>query len=112
MKRFILVILFVIFCNSIIAKSTEWVELQTIVLPEDTIINYTYKDDGSIKYFIVVEGITVNISKSNAQKFIRGECKLELVKWYNKVTNKYKYSIRQYNNNKNIDLSKIQFNHG
>lgn len=114
MKRVIVLIFFLV-SFSIFAKAGEWTEVQSVVLPENTILNYSFKEDGSVKYFIIVEGITVSISRNNAQKFIRGECKLELVKWYNQINHKYKYSIRQYkdqNGKKNIDLSKIQFNHG
>lgn len=109
MKKFILILTLCLISFSALSKSAEWVELQAVTIPPTTVLNYTYKTDGGVRYFILVSGMSVTVSKNNAKKFLRGECRLELVKWYNKVTGKYKYTVREYKENRNIDLNQIYF---
>lgn len=108
MKKLILIFLLALI--PLCAKASGWIEVQTVIIPPTTALNYTFKDDGSVRYFLHVEGMSINVPKSSAEKYLRKECKLELVKWYNRLTGKYKYTIREYKGN--IDLNKITFENG
>lgn len=97
MKRFIVAIL----CGALLALNlsakgnTNWVVEQTVVLPSTVQINEGTTRNGNPKCWIVVEGMNVSVSPSNAAKFKNGEVQLELVKWRNSETNKVRYSTRQ-----------------
>ena len=111
MRRYIIFLLFILaFSFSVDAKSSEWVEVQSVIIPINTPIYYRFTDNGNIKYFLKLDKIgNVNVSKSNAEKFLAGEIQLELVKWQNKLeSNKFKYTVRQYKpSQSNIDLHNI-----
>lgn len=92
------------------SKSAEWVEVQSVIIPNDTVMNYTVNDNGKIRFFIIVDGLSITVSRNNAEKFVQGECRLELVKWYNRVNGKFKYTIRRHDEkNKDIDLNTATF---
>ena len=97
MKRFIVAIL----CGALLALNlsakgnSNWVVEQTTIIPQSVTINEGTTRSGNPKCWIVIEDMKVNVSPSNADKFKKGEIKLELVKWRNSETNKVKYSTRQ-----------------
>lgn len=110
MKRYILFFLCVLVSLFTDAKSAEWIEVQSVIIPNDTVINYTVSEKGKINFFIIVDGLSISVSRSNAEKFIQGECQLEVVKWCNRVNGKFKYTTRRHNDkNKDIDLNKATF---
>ena len=89
-------------------RSAEWKEVQVVEIPKGTPVYYSYTESGNIKYCIYMRGIAVNVSKSNAEKFIAGQVRLELVKWYSVINNKYKYTVRRIDEaHKNIDLETV-----
>lgn len=91
------------------SKKSDWQEVQTVVLPSDVTIHEGVTRTGNPKYWIEVEDINVPVSAGSAVKFKAHQVKLELVKWYNESTGKYKYSTRQVksassNKGRNIDI--------
>ena len=110
MKKFI--ILLILSLTSVVLyaqrNTTEWKEVQSIEIPKDTPIYYSYTDNGNIKYYIRIEDIPVTVSKSNAEKFLAKQIRLELVKWYSSVNKKYKYTVRKLDEvHRNIDLETV-----
>lgn len=115
MKRFIVAIL----CGALLALNlsakgnTNWVVEQTVIIPQTVQINEGTTRNGNPKCWIVVEGMNVSVSPSNAAKFKAGEIQLELVKWRNSETNKVRYSTRQLggrklsSSTKDIDLKSL-----
>ena len=90
-------------------SKSDWKEVQTVVLPSDVTIYEGVTRNGSPKCWIVVEDINVPVAVGNAQKFKMHQVQLELVKWHNPTTGKYRYSTRQVksassNKGRNIDL--------
>lgn len=117
MKKFI-VLLIVGLISSVglcAPKNSPWREVQCVEIPAGTTINHGTTSKGNPKAWIEIEGVKVSVSPSNAQKFEAGQVKLELVKWYNDTTKKYKYSTRQVKSGtssstsgeKNVDISKV-----
>lgn len=76
-------------------KKSEWIENATIDIPYNIEINKGVTKSGNPKYSIDIEDITVYVSPSNYEKFIKKEVVLVLVEWYNPTTGKYKYTTRQ-----------------
>ena len=110
MKKFI--ILLILSLTSVVLyaqrNTAEWKEVQSIEIPKDTPIYYSYTDSGNIKYYIRIEDVAVTVSKSNAEKFLAKQVRLELVKWYSSVNKKYKYTVRKLDEaHRNIDLETV-----
>lgn len=107
MKRFIVAIL----CGALLALNlsakgnSNWVVEQTTIIPQSVTINEGTTRNGNPKCWIVVEGMNVSVSPSNASKFRAGEVQLELVKWRNSENNKVRYSTRQVGGKKSSSSS-------
>ena len=84
----------------------EWREMQSVEIPYDTPIYYEATDSGKIRCYFIIAGMQVPVTENNAYKFKRGEVHLELVKWYDDKTCKFKYTTRR-KSNKNIDLQTL-----
>ena len=106
MKQFIILISFVFGIVALLsARNGDWREVQSIVVPDGTPLYHYYTEKGTIKYVLSLRDMNISVSKANAEKYLIGQCKLEIVKWYNQVNGKYKYTTRQYKSNqKDIDL--------
>jgi len=105
MKNIISTLLFIFLFIPIYAS--DWKEVQTVEIPYGTPIYKTLTDSGKVKYCIYIKGHAVNVSETNAKEFVAGRRRLELVKWYNKEKDAYKYTIRQLKEKFNIDLNQI-----
>ena len=116
MKKFILAL--IVGLMSVVGlparENSPWKEIQTVEIPAGTTINHGTTRTGNPKAWIVVDGINVSVSPKSAEKFEAGEIKLELVKWQNTETKKFRYSVRQIksgnttsNADKNINLSTL-----
>lgn len=96
-------------------ENSPWKEIQCVEIPAGTTINHGTTRSGNPKAWIVIEGINVSVSPKSAEKFEAGEVRLELVKWQNTETKKFKYSTRQVKSSKvssskedkNIDLGRV-----
>jgi len=96
-------------------ENSPWKEIQTVLIPQTVEIHEGVTRSGNNKYWIEVEGIKVSVAPTNVSKFQKGEMKLELVKWQNTETKKFKYSTRQVKSSKassnkgdkNIDLGRV-----
>lgn len=91
------------------SKNSDWHEVQVVVLPSDVTIHEGVTKSGNAKYWIEVEDIKVPVSPGTANKFKMHQVQVELVKWYNESTGKYKYSTRQVKSasaskSRNIDI--------
>lgn len=108
MKKIILLILLSFLPLITFCKSSEWIEVQSVVVPEGTPLYHYYSKEGNVKYIIVVGDINVSVSTKNAEGYLHGTCKLEVVKWYSQITKKYKYTTRQYKPTQaDIDLQTV-----
>lgn len=89
-----------------IAAPSDWKEVQSVRIPKGTVSLYkTITDNGKTHYTLNLSGYGIPVSENNARKYLSGVIDLEVVKWYNKTTNKYKYTTRQYKPSEaNIDL--------
>lgn len=116
MKKF--VVMLIVGLISIVGLSARenspWREIQTVEIPSSTEIHTGVTKSGNPKAWIEIEGIgNVSVSSKSAEKFKAGQVKLELVKWYNDTTKKYRYSTRQVKGtssskeSKNIDLGRV-----
>lgn len=116
MKKFILAL--IVGLMSVVGlcapKNSPWKEIQTVEIPANVEIHEGTTKSGNAKCWIVIDGNTsVSVSPSNAEKFKKGEVKLELVKWQNIENGKFKYSTRQVKGStsakesKNIDLGRV-----
>ena len=105
MKNIISILLFILLF--IPTYASDWKEVQKVEIPYGTPVYKTLSDSGKVKYCIYIQGHSVNVSEANAKKFVSGRCRLELVKWYNKEKDAYKYTIRQLKQQFNIDLNQI-----
>lgn len=105
MKQLIVIVAAVLTC-SIAATASNWKEVDRIEIPKDTAVYYDINDAGKFSYYIIVNDFSVSVSKTNAEKFVAGKIRLELVKWYNIDTGRYKYTTRQ-RSTANIDLKKV-----
>lgn len=115
MKRFIFALI-VGLCAVCVAsaqenkKHSDWEEVQTVVIPAGQTLNEGVTKSGNPKYWFEFAEIgKVSVSPSSAEKYKEGSVSLILVKWYNKVTDKYRYSVRQNGGRekkevKNVDL--------
>lgn len=96
MKKIIFLILLSLLPLTTFCKSSEWIEVQSVVVPEGTPLYHYYTKDNNIKYVIVIGDINVPVSTKNAEGYLSGIYRLEVVKWYSQITKKYKYTTRQY----------------
>ena len=95
-----------------VKKESPWVEVQQVDIPAGQTIHEGVTKSGNPKFWFDFPNIgKVTVSASNATKYKSGETVLVLVKWENKETGKFKYSIRQKERAKkstpNVDLNKI-----
>ena len=110
MKKFIIALFMGILLSTFLVEAKPKKEVQSVAIPQSTIIYQGVTKSGNPKYWIEVSGVKVSISKSNAEKLKMGE-KVLLVKWVDE-NGKYSYSTR-YGGSKtstpNLDLSSIKF---
>jgi hypothetical protein len=110
MKKFIIALFMGILLSTILVEAKPKKEVQSVVIPQSTIVYEGVTRNGNPKYWIEVSGVRVSISKSNAEKLKSGE-KILLVKWVDE-NGKYSYSTR-YGGSKhstpNLDLSTVRF---
>lgn len=91
-------------------EESPWKEIQSVVLPQSVEIHEGTTRNGNPKAWIEIDGVNVSVSPTSAKKFKAGEIQLELVKWFNNDTKKYRYSTRivkqstESKGDKNIDL--------
>lgn len=108
MKKIIFLILLSLLPLTTFCKSSEWVEVQSVVVPKGTPLYHYYTKDNNIKYVIVIGDINVPVSTKNAEGYLSGIYRLEVVKWYSQITKKYKYTTRQYKpTQSDIDLQTV-----
>lgn len=96
MKKFIFLLILSFIPIFTYGKSAEWVEVQSVVVPSGTPLYHYYTKDRNVKYVLVIGDINVPVSTKNAEGYLNGIYKLEVVKWYSQITGKYKYTTRQY----------------
>lgn len=104
MKRLILFVILVAIPLILFARVSDWVEVQVVKVPKGTVLYTTRTDTGKIKYTLRIMGLGIPVSASNAEKYLAGDIDLEVVKWYNKNTGKYRYTTRQHKVSTDIDL--------
>lgn len=96
-----------------VKKESPWVEIQQVDIPAGQDIQEGVTKSGNPKFWFDFPSIgKVDVSASNAAKYKSGETVLVLVKWENKETGKFKYSIRQKYGRKakvtpNVDLNNL-----
>ena len=93
-------------------NTSDWTEVQSVVIPFDTPIHEGITKKGNTKYYFTFESIgNVTISESSAKKFRERSTNIELVKWYNASKDTYRYSTRQVRAKKgklpNINLTEL-----
>ena len=91
-------------------EQSEWVEVNTVELPEGIEVFSGITRNGNPKYWIEIEGIKVFLSHTNKEHYINGTSTIILVEWYNKSTDRYKYTTRQKNKTpqvKRINLERL-----
>ena len=77
-------------------NTSDWTEVQSVVIPFDTPIHEGVTKNGNPKYYFTFESIgDVTISESSAKKFRERSTNIELVKWYSASKDSYRYSTRQ-----------------
>lgn len=116
MKKFVTMLIVGLMSISMaIAKDSPWREVQAVEMPRTIQIYEGVTRNGNPKCWIELDGVKITVSPTNVAKFKKGETRLEIVKWYNDTTKKYKYSTRQIksfvpltNNSKDIDLQKFR----
>lgn len=110
MKKFIIALFMGILLSTFLVEAKPKKEVQSVAIPQSTMVYEGVTKGGNPKYWIEVSGVKVSISKSNAEKLKKGE-KILLVKWVDE-NGKYSYSTR-YGGSKtptpNIDLSTISW---
>lgn len=108
-KILFLALLFV--CTLAFADESKWVEMQCIDIPAGATVHEGTSKSGNAKYWFEFDLIgKISIPPGSAEKYKAGKVTLQLVKWYNKETKEYRYSIRQkkdHKETKNIDLLTI-----
>lgn len=108
MKKFIFLLILSFIPIVGYCKSPEWIEIQSVVVPSSTPLYHYYTREGNIKYVLVLGNINVPVTTKNAEGYLNGICKLEVVKWYSQITGKFKYTTRQYKPTQaDIDLQTI-----
>lgn len=97
MKKFILLLIVGLISSvGLFAReNSPWKEIQCVEIPAGTIINHGTTRSGNPKAWVVIDGMNVAVSPKSAEKFEAGQIKLELVKWQNSETKKFRYSTRQ-----------------
>lgn len=93
-------------------KESPWVEVQQVDIPAGQEVHEGVTKNGNPKFWFEFSSIgNVTVSQGNATKYKKGEVTLVLVKWQNKETGKFKYSVRQKGGTKsvtpNVDLNNI-----
>lgn len=95
-------------------ENSPWREIQTVEIPAGTTINHGVTRGGNPKAWVVIDGnINVPVSPRSAERFEAGEIRLELVKWQNTETKKFRYSTRilggdsKTKADKNVDLKGV-----
>jgi hypothetical protein len=106
MKKMWLIITLFIISFIVDAKSSDWEIVQVTVVPKGTPIYRTYTDSGKVKYTISLNMLGVPVSQANAEKYLANQVELEIVKWRNIYTGKYRYTCRQHMPNYDIDLER------
>lgn len=89
---------------------TEWVEVNSVDLPEGIEVFSGISRSGNPKYWIEIEGIKVFLSPTNKEHYINGTATIVLVEWYNNTLDRYKYTTKQKKQSKQpkrINLEKI-----
>ena len=105
MKKVILLFFILFVPIAATCKSPEWTEVQSVVVPSGTPLYHYYTKEGNVKYVLTIGDINVPVTTKNAEGYLSGIYKLEVVKWYSPITGKYKYTTRQYKPNQaDIDL--------
>lgn len=108
MKKIILLFFLLFIPIAATCKSPEWVEVQSVVVPSGTPLYHYYTKEGNVKYVLTLGDVNVPVTTKNAEGYLNGIYKLEVVKWYSHVTGKYKYTTRQYKPNQaDIDLQTV-----
>lgn len=80
----------------VLATESEWIEVQSVVIPFNTELHEGVTKSNNPKYWFEFEGIgKVSVSASNAIKFKERSTTLMLIKWFNQSSNKYRYTTRQ-----------------
>lgn len=98
MRRFIVVLIvgLISMIGLSARENSPWREVQVVEIPQSVTIHTGVTKSGNPKAWIELPEIgNVSVSPKNAEKFKAGTVKLELVKWYNDTTKKYRYSTRQ-----------------
>jgi hypothetical protein len=108
MKKFIFLLILSLIPIITFSKSAEWVEVQSVVVPDGTPLYHYYTKDGNVKYVFMVGDIRVPVTTKNAEGYLKGIFDIEVVKWYSQITGKYKYTTRQYKPSQaDIDLQTV-----
>lgn len=111
MKHIIISLFLLLASSTIFAKDSDWRVIDAVVIPSTVTIHQGQTKNGNAKYWILIQDVQVSISESNVAKLQSGEAQIELVKWVNVNTRKYKYTTRKVKTVKpdtpNIDLSKV-----
>lgn len=88
-------------------KNSPWKEIQAVEIPSSITIYEGTTRTGNPKCWIELEDMKIPVSVGNAEKFKAGKVKLELVKWYNESTQKYKYTTRQKKGSKSTESKNL-----
>ena len=116
MKKFIVMLIvgFISIVGLSARENSPWREIQTVEIPSSVEVHFGTTKSGNSKAWIELPEVgNVSVSPKSAEKFKAGEVKLELVKWYNDTTKKYRYSTSQVKGlssskeSKNIDLGSV-----
>lgn len=112
MKHIIISLFLLLASSTLFAKQSDWRVVQTVIVPSSTHIYEGVTKNGNPKYWIkIADNIEVSITKTNCDKLASGTAVIELVKWKNISTGKYRYSTRQRKPEvtitPDVDLSKV-----
>lgn len=99
MKKLIIIftaIVTTILCNNLSAQSSKsnWEIIATYEVPYEADFEITVENDGIIRHYLIVDNKKISVRESSYNLFKNKERGLILVEWYNKNTNKYKYTVR------------------
>ncbi len=110
MKRILIILAMLVLPILSFAKDSDWVELQTVVIPQDTKVYEGTTKSGNQKFWIVIGKDTkVSVSKSNAEKLQKGE-EILLIKWQNQTTKKIRYSTRSLRGASRVSIEDLDLN--
>lgn len=95
-----------------IKKESPWVEIQRVDIPAGQTVYEGITKSGNPKFWFEFGELKVNVSPSNAEKYMEGTTVLVLVKWQHNETGKFKYSTRQKSGRvtkvtPNVDITKL-----